>query len=129
MKQTAFLILAATMLLVGCNNSSEDKSKTGTDSTKMSAGNDKKNMPPMDSTTMMKNWQAYMTPGDMHKMMSSWDGKWNSEVTLWEKPGAPPQKSTGTTINKMVLGGRYQESVNTGTMMGMPFEGHGTLAY
>jgi hypothetical protein len=77
----------------------------------------------------MKNWQAYMTPGDMHKMMASWDGTWTADLTMWEKPDAPPQKSTGTTVNKMVLGGRYQESVNTSTMMGMPFEGHGTLGY
>ncbi len=130
MKQTAFLILATSLLLFSCSNSSDDKSKSTTDSTKMQSGNDqKKDMPPMDSATMMKNWQAYMTPGDMHKMMASWDGTWNSEVTMWEKPGAPPQKSTGSTVNKMVLGGRYQESVNTGTMMGMPFEGHGTLGY
>lgn len=82
-----------------------------------------------DSATMMKNWQMCMTPGDMHKMMASWDGNWTTEMTMWEKPGAPPTMSTGTTVNKMVLGGRYQESHTIGTMMGMPFEGRGTLAY
>ena len=130
MKQTAFLILAASLLLTSCNNSGNEKTTTTADSTKMTTGNEeKKDMPPMDSATMMKNWQAYMTPGDMHKMMASWDGTWNSEVTLWEKPGAPPQKSMGITVNKMVLGGRYQESVHTGTMMGMPFEGHATMGF
>lgn len=130
MKKTAFLVLASSLLLFSCNNSSDDKSKSPADSTKTTAGNDeKKDAPPMDSATMMKNWQAYMTPSDMHKMMASWDGTWNSEITLWEKPGAPPQKSAGTTENKMVLGGRYQESINKSTMMGMPFEGHGTLGY
>jgi hypothetical protein len=29
----------------------------------------------------------------------------------------------------MVMGGRYQQSTHTGTMMGKPFEGQGTLAW
>ncbi len=84
---------------------------------------------PPDSATMMKNWMAYMTPGEVHKMMASWNGTWNGDITMWQTPGAPAQKSKGTTINKMMLGGRYQVSNHTGNMMGMPFEGMGTLAY
>jgi hypothetical protein len=48
---------------------------------------------------------------------------------MWVNPGAPPQKSKGTTVNKMVMNGLYQESVHTGNMMGMPFSGKGTLGY
>ena len=130
MKKIALSIFAASMLLFSCNNSSEDKTKTtSADSTKMETAKQETKAPPMDSATMMKNWQAYMTPGEVHKMIASWSGTWASEITMWEKPGAPPTKTTGTAVNKMVLGGRYQESVNTGTMMGMPFEGHGTLGY
>ena len=130
MKKTAFFILALTPLLFSCNNSSDDKSKSTTDSTKITVGNDEmKNTAPLDSTAKAKNWTTYMTVGDMQKMIASWDGTWNAEMTMWETPGAAPQKSTGTTVNKMVLGGRYQESVNTSTVMGMPFEGHGTLGF
>jgi hypothetical protein len=84
-----------------------------------------------DSATMMKNWQAYMTPGDVHKMMASWNGTWDGEIVMWNPmaPGAPADTSKGTTVNKMVMGGRYQMSTHTGNMMGMPFEGMGTLAY
>ena len=77
----------------------------------------------------MKAWTDYMTPGDVHKMIAKWDGKWKEDVTMWMQPGAPPTKSTATCVNKMVLGGRYQQSQHTGTMMGKPFEGMGTLAY
>ncbi len=84
---------------------------------------------PLDSATMMKNWMAYMTPGDVHKMMASWNGTWSGDITMWQAPGAPAQKSKGTTVNKMMMGGRYQVSNHTGNMMGMPFEGMGTLAY
>ena len=77
----------------------------------------------------MKAWMSYMTPGDMHKMLAKDDGQWNEEVTLWMAPGAPPTKSTATVTNKMIMGGRYQESKHTGTMMGMPFEGYGLVGY
>ena len=83
----------------------------------------------MDSVAMMKAWQSFMTPGDMQKMLAKSSGDWNSEVTMWMDPNKPPQKSMGTCTNKMVLNGLYQESVHKGTMMGMPFEGHGTVGY
>jgi hypothetical protein len=77
----------------------------------------------------MKAWQDYMTPGDVHKMIASSDGTWNEEITMWMTPGAPPSKSTATAENKMILGGRYQQSTTTGSFNGMPFEGQNLLAY
>jgi hypothetical protein len=78
---------------------------------------------------MMKAWQAYMTPGDVHKMMAKEDGKWDAEVTMWMTPGAPPEKSKASTVNTMIMGGRYQQSIHQGTMMGMPFEGMSIMGY
>lgn len=78
---------------------------------------------------MMKAWESYMTPGDIHKMIAKSDGTWNADVTMWMKPGAPPEKSTGVCENKMILGGRYQQTLHKGTFMGKPFEGTGLLAY
>ena len=77
----------------------------------------------------MKAWQDYMTPGDTHKMLGKADGDWTFETTLWMTPGAAPEKSTGNATNKMILGGRYQESKYTGSMMGMPFEGYNLMGY
>ncbi len=82
-----------------------------------------------DQEAAMKAWQTYMTPGDAHKMLASADGDWTYESTMWMAPGAPPEKTTGTATNKMVLGGRYQESKFSGTMMGMPFEGFSLTGY
>lgn len=81
------------------------------------------------SADEMKAWAAYMTPGDVHKMIATWDGKWKGDVSFWMAPGAAPTKSTSTCENKMIMGGRYQQSHHTGTMMGQPFEGMGTLAW
>jgi hypothetical protein len=44
-------------------------------------------------------------------------------------PTVPPTKTTGNVANKMILGGRYQYSMFTGTMMGMPFEGINIIGY
>jgi hypothetical protein len=74
-------------------------------------------------------WMEYMTPGKMHEMLAKSDGVWNGTVTMWMAPGAPPQTMDGTMTNKMILGGRYQYSVYSGTMMGMPFEGISITGY
>lgn len=76
-----------------------------------------------------KNWMTYMTPGDMHKMMASWDGEWTETITMWMDPEAPPTKSEAKCVNRMVMGGRYQESLHSGDFGGMPFEGRSTVGY
>ena len=76
-----------------------------------------------------KAWMAYMTPGPIHQMLAKSDGDWKADVTIWMAPGAPPTTNTATCTNKMILGGRYQETKYSGSMMGMPFEGMGLLAY
>lgn len=70
-----------------------------------------------------------MTPGPMHKMMASWNGTWDGDISMWMKPGDAPMKNKGTAVNKMVLNGLYQQATHTGNMMGMPFNGMSTLAY
>lgn len=77
----------------------------------------------------MKKWMDYSTPSDMHTMLAKMDGEWNEEVSFWMDPKAPEQKMQATCVNKMILGGRYQESKHTGDFGGMPFEGIGMLAW
>ena len=84
---------------------------------------------PLDSATQMKLWITYATPGDAHKMMAAETGTWNCDMTFWEEANGKPSKSTSTANVKMILGGRYQEAIYSGTMMGQPFEGKSTLAY
>ena len=84
---------------------------------------------PIPDSVMMKNWKVYMTPAAEHAMMKSWNGTWSGEVTMWTSPGAPPAKTTLTAVNKMILGGRYQQSIQKGMMNGMLFEGQSTLGF
>jgi hypothetical protein len=82
----------------------------------------------MDSVAM-KNWQDYMTPGPMHTMIAKYDGTFAEEITMWMTPGGAAEKSTSTTVNKMIFGGKYQESRVTGNFGGMLFEGYSLLGY
>ncbi|MFT3979374.1 MAG: DUF1579 domain-containing protein [Ferruginibacter sp.] len=131
------ILIAASMLsliVASCNDSGTKKEEAATsDSSANKSATPATEAPtasaPLDSATMMKNWMAYSTPGDMHKLLQSWDGTWTGEITSWMTPGAPPQVSTGKAVNKMILGGRYQESIHTSDMMGMPFEGRSVMGY
>lgn len=119
------ITICAASLLFACNNEKAAEPKIAAASTVTPTAVE--SMP--DSATMMKNWETYMTPGEAHQMMASWNGTWTGEVTMWMTPEATPSKSTATAVNKMVLGGRYQQSSVRGNFNGMPFEGMSTLAY
>jgi hypothetical protein len=82
-----------------------------------------------EQAAMMKKWEEYMTPGDVHAMLAKSNGEWNQDITMWMDPSAPPSKSTSTCTNTMIMGGRYQQSVNKGNFDGMPFEGISTVGY
>jgi hypothetical protein len=117
------------VLLFACKTK-ENKADAGTEDTKVaSASSSEAKTEPLPDSVMMKNWQAYMTPGKEHQLLASWDGTWSGTVTMWNSPGTPPSTSTVETTNSMILGGRYQQSSHKGTMMGQPFEGVGTMAY
>lgn len=78
---------------------------------------------------MMKAWMAMSTPGAPHKALENAVGSWDVKVKSWMAPGAPPTESTGTSENKMILGGRFLEQHYEGTMMGGPFSGVGVTGY
>jgi hypothetical protein len=132
MKHFIFSACILSITVMGCAGNEAKKNETASVTDTMTTNASKvEESPavPLDSATMTKNWMAYSTPGDMHKMIKSWDGSWTGEVTSWYAPGTPPQKSKSTAVNKTIMGGRYQVSNFSGSMMGTPFEGMGTLAY
>jgi len=134
MKQKLLAVFAAAFLFAACGNGEKkDDNKPAEEKEKQEEKKPEDKKPEAaampDSATMMKNWQEYMTPGDMHKMLAKSDGNWNGDVTMWMYPGAPEQKSKSTAVNKMIMGGLYQESSHTGNMMDMPFSGKSIVGY
>lgn len=85
--------------------------------------------PSEEEQKMMKRMEAYATPGENHKYLEYFTGKWEVNSKAWMKPGAEPIVSKSDIKGKMILGGRYLKSFYKGTMMGMPFEGIGITAY
>jgi len=80
-------------------------------------------------TPEMKAWMNYMTPGDMHKLLAKNVGTWESTITMWMDPNTPPTTTVGSSVNEMILGGRYLQSKHYGNFSGMPMEGIGLEAY
>jgi hypothetical protein len=69
------------------------------------------------------------TPGEAHKALQPMAGTFDTKLTMWPKPSAPPVESGGTTVNQWILGGRYLEQKFDGSFMGMPFSGIGYTGY
>jgi hypothetical protein len=133
MKKIYILFALAALTACGNGTNSDDSKSPKVDTPVAGPATTKKETPPppppMDSATAAKKYMEYMTPGEMHKMLASSVGTWTADITMWEKENGPAQKATGISENKMILGGRYLQSTNKAVMMGMPFEGIGTLAY
>jgi len=129
MKKTILFISAVLLtLVIGCQETNKENDTTAADTAAVAPAVAEE-MPQMDSAAMMKAWEEFMTPGDMHKWMAGMEGNWKGEVTMWDDPSKPPTTSTMTSSNKMILNGLYLESVNKGNFNGMPFEGISTSGY
>jgi len=83
----------------------------------------------MDEKAMMEAMAKYSTPGAEHKALEQFVGTWDTTVKMWMAPGAPPQESSGTSENKMTLGGRFLEQHYEGKFMDQPFTGMGYTGY
>lgn len=130
MKKVFLSMLVLSLCLASCKK--ETKTETETDvTTKTDSVAPAEEAPekPMDSVAMQEAWKKYATPGDGQKMMAEEVGTWNCEMTYWMEPDGKPEKSTSVADIRMILGGRYQEAIYKGTMMGQPFEGRATMAY
>ena len=78
---------------------------------------------------MMETWAKFSNPGEHHQHFNEMVGTWTHQVTMWMAPGAPPMESTATSTSELSMDGRWLEETFSGTMWGMPFEGHNLLGY
>ena len=118
--------------LFACNADEKNAATTGetpTDSITSDSKASSGEWIPVDSATAMRTMMEAGTPGQQHAMLAKGDGKWTAETTMWMSPGAPPVTAKSSAVNKMVLGGRYQETTFKGDFMGMPYEGSSTTGY
>jgi hypothetical protein len=123
------IAFCSALILVACNSDKPaDETKLASATTE--EPKDKKaEWVSVDSATAEKNWMAYATPGEPHKMLAKMDGAWTGEIKMWMTPDGPPTTTTGLATYKTIMDGRYQESVHKSNMMGQAFEGRSTTAY
>ena len=77
----------------------------------------------------MDAMMAAGTPGAPHKAMAAKAGSYDAKVRSWQDPAGPAMESTGSVTRSMALDGRVMVEDFKGSMMGMPFNGHGMQGY
>jgi len=85
---------------------------------------------PAEQARMMAEWMKLATPGEHHKHLEYFVGKWKSKTKVWMGgPGTPAMESEGTSEVTWVLGGRFIMDQYKGTFMGQPQEGIALTGY
>jgi Protein of unknown function (DUF1579) len=74
-------------------------------------------------------WTAYMMPSKMHDILKEYSGDFNMEITMWMTAGEAPMIANVQSKNKMILGGRFLEMVQTGKMMEMDYQSVTTIGF
>jgi hypothetical protein len=78
---------------------------------------------PLTEQEKMANFLKATQPGDAHKVLEGYVGRWSSHVKMQMDLAQPVQESDGSAEGTMLLGGRFVQVVHHGTVMGQPFEG------
>ena len=86
--------------------------------------------PAADMQEMMKKWTEFATPGEGHKLLEQFVGKWDVVTRMWmEGPGKPPNETKGSAETRWVLEGRFLLEEGSGNMMGMPYKSVNYLGF
>ncbi len=89
---------------------------------------------------MMAMMMELAKPGENHKLLARAVGTWTYTVKMWMTPDpkAPPSESSGSSVTREIMGGRYFISEHTGKMQmpgtdgkmkDMEFKGMATEGY
>lgn len=91
-----------------------------------------------DMAEMMKKYIAAANPGPNHKLLESMVGEWTTKSKMWMDPSAPPSETSGKSVCKLLLDGRFLHEDFSGEVMypnakgemeKRPFKGSGMTGY
>ena len=71
----------------------------------------------------MAAWMKYASPAEEHEFLKKLSGTWTAAVKMWMNPDGPPQESTGTATNEMIMDGRFLHCRFEGQTPWGPFSG------
>jgi Protein of unknown function (DUF1579) len=127
MKRVFMLTALGSLCLVSCKKEVDVTTVTKTDTIVITETDTTPK--PVDTAEVNRAWAEYMAPGEMHKLLAEETGTWDVTMTFWQGPDAEPETANSTANVNMVMGGRYQEAIYNGKMMGMDWQGKSTVAY
>lgn len=78
---------------------------------------------------MMDLYAKLATPGQPHTLPASMAGTWKTTTKSWMDPNQPPEETTGTCKQTMLMEGRFLQQECTGAMIGQPFNGMDVRGY
>lgn len=83
-----------------------------------------------EQKAMMEAWEKASTPGEPHKrLISQFEGTWDTKMTAWMAPSAPPMVEAGKSVHTPVFGGRQLRMDYASAFMGQPYDGVGYSGY
>jgi hypothetical protein len=84
---------------------------------------------PSEQDAMMEAMKKAGTPGEAHKVIKAFEGRWNGKVSFTDPATGKEETSEGTSNNTWILGNRFLRQEWKGTFMGQPFDGIGHFGY
>jgi hypothetical protein len=82
-----------------------------------------------DQQKMMDKMMKAATPGPQHALLAKMAGEWNCTVKFQPDPTQGWQESQSTAVVTSLMDGRYIQEIDSGQMMGMPFNGMGIYGF
>ena len=74
-------------------------------------------------------WGEYMTPSNVHTLLAQYTGSFKMEIRMSMGEGKEPTIITVNSEHIMLLGGRFLEMKQKGTMMGMDYQSLITIGF
>lgn len=93
----------------------------------LAARQEAQEMPP-DMAAMYASAAKYTQPGEKHKKLEPYLGRWDVESTVSMGPGNEMKSSMKVEIAWQIPG-RFLEIESKGNLMGLPYQGFGLLGY
>lgn len=82
-----------------------------------------------DTQAMAEAYARMAATGPQHQLLAKLEGNWVTKSKAWMAPDQPPEESTGSSVNKMMYGGRFLRMEYTDTMEGKPVAGMVILGF
>lgn len=74
-------------------------------------------------------WTEYIEPSKVHTLISQYEGNFKMEIKMSMGEGKEPSITIVEGQNKMLLGGRFLELKQNGTLMGMDYQSIMTMGF